>query len=182
MEEQPVVRLELPIDSAHRTAIIARESGGELRVSAHAIDESRAISPVVEPFQLEEPLRVTAFLYQLDLGALALEEGTLAPNASGRSIPPSDRTVELEVMGAEAGEWRDVLVSDVDADAHADLVLLGAEGLTIWSVLPDGGRTERTIAVAGGASAAQTFDVDEDGNDDIVVANRDGIFVLFADA
>lgn len=103
------LRLELPIDDSHRSALIAVQEDDALRTLVAADIVEGIIPPVLHSLPADARVTVTAMLYETPLSEHGFEAGPVAmagPDDLTRSLPTANQVHETQVDDGAFAGWR----------------------------------------------------------------------------
>ncbi len=103
------VRLELPIDASHRSALIAVQHDDALQTLVGADIVDGIIPPLLHSLPEDAQITVTAMLYEATLADHGFEAGPVAmagPDDLTRALPTANQVHETQLDGAAFAGWR----------------------------------------------------------------------------
>jgi len=106
-EPEPLLRLNLPVDGAHQSALIAITPAPGADIVFWVLD-LEAPMPAMTGFRTGSDLRVTALLFARTVTELGLSPGPLTlapPHVVSRRLPRAHRLVSTEVIAGQARSW-----------------------------------------------------------------------------
>lgn len=106
-QSEPLLRLNLPVEGTHQSALIAitPEPGADMVFWVLDLD---APMPAMTGFRTGSDVEVTALLFTQAVADLGLSPGPLtlaAPHTVSRRLPRAHRLVSTEVIAGQAGSW-----------------------------------------------------------------------------